>query len=171
MTSACQQALHGPERSRAGPSVRTVFNGVVRRKRFCELVKMSKAQMLRRLINQRLTAAAEEICGLFERTIAEYEEELCSSKEENERHRKLLDAVLNPTVRLQRAEEPEPRHIKKDQEDPEPPDIKEVQEELSTNQEGEQLPRLEEAGIKPSFTHETFMLCYAQECCTKMLFI
>jgi len=64
---------------------------------------MSKVQMLRRLVNQRLTAAAQEICGLFERTIAEYEEELSSLKEENERHRKLLDAVFNPEVRLQRA--------------------------------------------------------------------
>ncbi|XP_056269306.1 uncharacterized protein LOC130193024 isoform X2 [Pseudoliparis swirei] len=51
---------------------------------------MSKAQMLRGFVNQRLTAAAQEICGLFEGTIAEYEEELCSLKEENERHRKLL---------------------------------------------------------------------------------
>jgi len=68
-----------------------------------ELVKMSKAQMLRGLVNQRLTAAAQEICGLFEGTIAEYEEELCSLKEENERHRKLLHAVFNPEVRLQRA--------------------------------------------------------------------
>jgi len=64
---------------------------------------MSKAQMLRGLVNQRLAAAAEEICGLFERTIAEYEEELSSSKEENERHPKLEEAVFNPEVRLQRA--------------------------------------------------------------------
>ncbi len=64
---------------------------------------MSKVQLLRALVNQRLTAAAEEIIGLFERTIAEYEEELCRSKEENERQRKLLDAVFSPRVRLHRA--------------------------------------------------------------------
>ncbi|TNN22619.1 hypothetical protein EYF80_067267 [Liparis tanakae] len=64
---------------------------------------MSKAQMLRGLVNQRLTAAAQEICGLFEGTMSEYEEELCSLKEENERQRRLLDAVFNPDVRLQRA--------------------------------------------------------------------
>ncbi|KAI3358271.1 hypothetical protein L3Q82_003268 [Scortum barcoo] len=56
------------------------------------------------LVKQRLTAAAEEIFVLFERTIAEYEEELSRSKEENERQRKLLDAVFKPEVRLHRAE-------------------------------------------------------------------
>ncbi|XP_034043156.1 zinc finger and SCAN domain-containing protein 2-like [Thalassophryne amazonica] len=55
---------------------------------------MSKVQMLRALVKQRLTAAAEEIFGLFERTI-EYEEELCRSKEENHRQRHLLDTVFN----------------------------------------------------------------------------
>ena len=59
--------------------------------------------MLRVLVNQRLTAAAEEIFVLFERTIAEYEEELCRSKEEKERQRKLLDAVFNPQLQLHRA--------------------------------------------------------------------
>ena len=56
---------------------------------------MSKVQMLSLLVKQRLTAAAEEIFELFERTIAEYEEELC-------RQRKLLDAVLKPQVQLHR---------------------------------------------------------------------
>ncbi|XP_038581216.1 uncharacterized protein LOC119907525 isoform X2 [Micropterus salmoides] len=123
---------------------------------------MSKVQMLRGFINQRLTAAAEEIFGLFERTISEYEEELCRSKEENQRHRKLLDAVFQPEVRLHRAavqqllvskEEVPPEQQQQwsprlDQEDPpEPPHIKEEQEELWTSQEGEQLPELEEAEI------------------------
>ena len=75
----------------------------VRRKRFCRCVKMCKVQMLRALVEQRLTAAAEEIFGLFERTIAEYEEELCRSKEKNERQQKLLDAVFSPQLRLHRA--------------------------------------------------------------------
>ena len=56
---------------------------------------MSKVQTLRVVVKQRLTAAAEEIFELFERTIAEYEEELC-------RHRKLLDAVFQPQVQLHR---------------------------------------------------------------------
>ncbi|XP_034749594.1 oocyte zinc finger protein XlCOF6-like isoform X1 [Etheostoma cragini] len=65
---------------------------------------MSKVQMLNALVKQRLTAAAEEIFGLFERTIAEYEEERCRSKEENERQRNLLDAVFNPQLQLHRTD-------------------------------------------------------------------
>ncbi|XP_078112520.1 uncharacterized protein LOC144521785 [Sander vitreus] len=127
---------------------------------------MSKVQMLRAFVNQRLTAAAEEIFGLFERTIAEYEEVLCRSKEENERQQKLLDAVFNPQLRLHRADVQQLSVVKAevppeqqewssrlDQEDPEPPPhIKEEQKELWTSQEGEQLQGLEEADIKFPFT-------------------
>ncbi|XP_061678134.1 zinc finger protein 586-like [Syngnathoides biaculeatus] len=58
---------------------------------------MCKVRMLRALVARRLTQAAEDIFGLFERTITEYEEELCRSKEENERQRLLLDAFLKPS--------------------------------------------------------------------------
>ncbi|XP_039665026.1 zinc finger protein OZF-like [Perca fluviatilis] len=123
---------------------------------------MSKVKMLRAYVNQRLTAAAEEIFGLFERTIAEYEEELEFSLKENHRQQKLLDAVLNPEVQIHRADvqqlsvdedwvPPEQQEWSSslDQEDPEPPPhIKEEQEELWTSQEGEQLQELEEADIK-----------------------
>lgn len=44
--------------------------------------KMSKVEVLRSLVEQRLAAAVEEIFGLFERTIAEYEEELGRCREE-----------------------------------------------------------------------------------------
>ncbi|KAI9534215.1 hypothetical protein NQZ68_014511 [Dissostichus eleginoides] len=64
---------------------------------------MSKVQMLLLLKKKRLTAAAEEIFALFEQTIAELEEELSLSKEENERLQKLLDAVLQPQLRIHRA--------------------------------------------------------------------
>ncbi|KAK7912711.1 hypothetical protein WMY93_012922 [Mugilogobius chulae] len=57
---------------------------------------------LRVLVQERLTAAAEEIFALFERTIAEFEEELRRSKEENQKNKELLDAVLNPSVVLLR---------------------------------------------------------------------
>ncbi|XP_053190767.1 oocyte zinc finger protein XlCOF7.1-like [Scomber japonicus] len=126
--------------------------------------KMSKVQMLRASVNQRLTAAAEEIFVLFERTIAEYEEELSRSKEENKRQRKLLDAVFKPQLQLHRAvfpadvqqlletkEEVSPEQQERssslDQEEPDPPHIKEEQEEVWTSQEGEQLQGLEEADI------------------------
>ncbi|XP_074470433.1 uncharacterized protein LOC141754899 [Sebastes fasciatus] len=123
---------------------------------------MCKVQMLRALVKQRLTAAAEEICGLFERTIAEYEEELSRSKEENERQQKLLDAVFNPQLQIHRADDQQLLVVKEevppeqkewssslDQKDPEPPHIKEEQE---TSQEGEQLQWLEETDIKFPFS-------------------
>ncbi|KAK7889193.1 hypothetical protein WMY93_024753 [Mugilogobius chulae] len=56
---------------------------------------MSKVFALRALVTERLTAAAEEIFALVERTIVEYEEELCRSKEENQRKQQLLDSFLN----------------------------------------------------------------------------
>ncbi|XP_034054379.1 uncharacterized protein LOC117534291 isoform X3 [Gymnodraco acuticeps] len=68
-----------------------------------DLLNMSKVQMLLSLKKQRLTAAAEDIFALFEKTIAELEEELSLSKEENERLQKLLDAVLQPQLRIHRA--------------------------------------------------------------------
>ncbi|KAM6897930.1 uncharacterized protein PEZ65_020017 [Lycodopsis pacificus] len=126
---------------------------------------MSKVEMLRSFVNQRLTATGEEIFGLFERTIAEYEEELSRSKEDNKRQRELLDVVFNPEVRIQRAHVQQLLLVKEevpseqqewssslDQEDPEPSHIKEEQEELCTSQEGEQLQGLEEADVKFSFT-------------------
>ncbi|XP_070813966.1 zinc finger protein 2-like isoform X1 [Chaetodon trifascialis] len=151
--------------SRQSPASRCEETGVSRqyltecvwRKSCCEAVKMSKVQMLRAFVKQRLTAAAEEKFELFERTIAEYEEELC-------RQRKLLDAVFKPEVRLHKADvqllsasqeedPPEQREWSPslDQEDPtELPHVKEEQEELWTSQEGQQLPGPEEAAITKS---------------------
>uniref|UniRef100_UPI0037E94C34 zinc finger protein 774-like n=1 Tax=Semicossyphus pulcher TaxID=241346 RepID=UPI0037E94C34 len=57
--------------------------------------------MLRLLINQRLTAAAEEIFGVFGRTIAEYEEEISRSKLEIDRQRRLLDLSRKPQISLE----------------------------------------------------------------------
>ncbi|XP_029288952.1 gastrula zinc finger protein XlCGF57.1-like [Cottoperca gobio] len=105
---------------------------------------MSKTQMLRDFVNQRLTAAAGEIFELFERTITEYEEELEFSSKEIHRQRKLLDTVFHPEVRLHRADVQQQEWSPSlDQEDPEPPHIKEEQEELWSSQE--QLQGLEEA--------------------------
>ncbi|KAM9839077.1 uncharacterized protein ACBR49_017742 [Aulostomus maculatus] len=113
---------------------------------------MCPVQMLRALVKQRLTAAAEEIFGLFERTIAEYEERLSRSREENERQRHLLDAVLKPQVRLHRAVIPANVQQLLGSQEEVPPEQQEwssrvEQEELWTSQEGEQLQGLEEADI------------------------
>ncbi|XP_049908069.1 zinc finger protein 345-like isoform X2 [Epinephelus moara] len=111
---------------------------------------MSSAEYLREFVNERLTAAAQEILGVFQKTIVKYEEEI-------DRQRRLLDVVWKPEIRLHRIELPQ-QHVCKegevlseqqlciqernsnvDQEDPEPPQIKEEEEELCTSQEGEQL--------------------------------
>ncbi|KAJ0000578.1 hypothetical protein NQD34_012420 [Periophthalmus magnuspinnatus] len=61
---------------------------------------------MRALVNERLTAAAEEIFALFERTIAEYEEELCRSKEENQRNQ---DTPQTPRIKEEPEEPQEPQ--------------------------------------------------------------
>lgn len=64
---------------------------------------MCKVRILRKLVTQRLNLALEEIFELFERTIADYEEELCRTKEENERQRELLTVVYTSDVVSQEA--------------------------------------------------------------------
>ncbi|XP_054645765.1 zinc finger protein 774-like [Dunckerocampus dactyliophorus] len=119
-------------------------------------VKMFKVQMLRALLEQRLNAAVEEVFGLFERTIVQYEEELSRSKVENDRQRELLDNVFKPHAPLRKAdvqqvsvesEEEVPSEQQEwsagvEQEEPEPPHIKEEEDE-----QWEQLQGLQEAAI------------------------
>nr|XP_040045661.1 gastrula zinc finger protein xFG20-1-like isoform X2 [Gasterosteus aculeatus aculeatus] len=117
---------------------------------------MSSVENLREFVNERLSAAAEEIFGVFKRTVVEYQEEI-------DRQRRLLDVFWKPEVRLHRIELPQSRVCKEeellsdqqlclqerkpslDQEDPDPPEIKEEQEELCTSPEGEQLEPKQEA--------------------------
>ncbi|XP_047458310.1 zinc finger protein 8-like [Mugil cephalus] len=56
---------------------------------------MPRPLLLRTFVNERLSAAAEEIIQVFESTIAKYEEEASSSKQENERLRGLLREVMS----------------------------------------------------------------------------
>ncbi|XP_076020519.1 uncharacterized protein LOC143011509 [Genypterus blacodes] len=105
---------------------------------------MSKVQMLRAFVSQRLSSAVEEIFVLFERTITEYEDEVSRSKEENERQRKLLEAVWCPEVHLERADV-QSSGLKQD--DPETLHKNEEEDELWSHQEGEQL---EETNVTPS---------------------
>ncbi|CAJ1082898.1 zinc finger protein 180-like [Xyrichtys novacula] len=126
---------------------------------------MSKVQKLKDFVNQRLSAAAEEIFELFERTILEYEEKLCGSKENQ--HKQMI-GVYYPEVRSHRADvqqvlviqeevslEQQDRSSYLDQVDPpEPLHIKEEQEEQWSSQEGEQLQRAEEGDVSSfMFTH------------------
>lgn len=54
---------------------------------------MPSVQCFRQFLNERLTTAAEEIFTVFEKTIAEYEEEI-------NRQRKLLEIVLKPELNV-----------------------------------------------------------------------
>ncbi|KAM8886182.1 uncharacterized protein AB9W97_013405 [Spinachia spinachia] len=117
---------------------------------------MSSVECLREFVNQRLSAAAEEIFGVFKRTFVEYQEEI-------ERQRTMSDVFWKPEVRLHRIELPQSRVCKQeevlsdqrlclqernpsvDHEDPGPPQIKEEREELCSSQEGEQLEPKQEA--------------------------
>ncbi|XP_051923482.1 zinc finger protein 664-like [Hippocampus zosterae] len=58
---------------------------------------MASVQYLRHFVNERLTAAAEEIFGVFERTLAEYQEEL-------QRQRRMVDTLSGPQIKLHRIE-------------------------------------------------------------------
>ncbi|KAM6992309.1 uncharacterized protein LKV04_008361 [Tautogolabrus adspersus] len=118
-----------------------------------------KFKDLKDLFRRRLLAAARrDLSG--QTTTCGYEEEL-------HRQRKLLDVILTPEIKLQRADiqqllvskeelpsEQQEWNPGLDQEDPEPPHIKEEQEELWSSQEGEQLQGLEEADSTDfPFTH------------------
>ncbi|XP_053272173.1 zinc finger protein 37 [Pleuronectes platessa] len=120
---------------------------------------------LRAMLTERLTVAAEEILAVIEETMAEYEDRVEQSELEICRQRRLLDAVMNPEVRLHRADilqlvvskeevpsEQQQWSSSVDQEDLETPHIKEELEELWTNKKGEQLQQLEEADMKFTLT-------------------
>ncbi|XP_047445937.1 zinc finger and SCAN domain-containing protein 2-like [Mugil cephalus] len=153
---------------------------------------MSGSESLRELIIERLTAAAEEIFGLFERTVVQYEEEI-------DRQRRLLDITWKPEIKLHRIdlqqqhvcteeevlteqqlcnqernsslEEPEPPHIKEEQEEPEPPQIKEEQEEpeppqMKEEQEEPEPPQMKEGQEEsepPQTKEEQDELCCSQQ--------
>ncbi|XP_072219521.1 uncharacterized protein [Leuresthes tenuis] len=130
---------------------------------------MSSVQYLKEFISERLTAAAAEIFGVFEKTIVQYEEEI-------DRQRRLLDITWKPQTKSQTADVPQ-QHVCQEEEaeevvtdqlpcnqkrnsslgkeEPEPPQIKEEQEELCTSQEGEPLVLKEES--------DTFMVTLTYE--------
>lgn len=61
---------------------------------------MSEVQLLRAAVERSLTAAADEIFRLLERTVTEYEDEVRRLKQQNQLKQKLLDAAWNPQVLL-----------------------------------------------------------------------
>lgn len=63
---------------------------------------MSKLDLFRDLIRERLTTAALEIFGAVEKTFAEFQEEIYNSKEESARLKRLLDIVTSPEIKIHR---------------------------------------------------------------------
>ncbi|XP_061734256.1 zinc finger protein 135-like isoform X1 [Nerophis ophidion] len=107
--------------------------------------------MLNELVKERLAAAADEICGLFERAVASYAEELSRTRKENERRRQQLEEMcqthmvvhledLRQQIGRQDELPPPPQEgrptLKQDY--PQPTFVKE-EEELWITQDGERL--------------------------------
>lgn len=55
---------------------------------------MTKLELLNTFLNDRLTAAAEEIFRAVKETVQEYQSEILRSKEENERLQRLLNVTV-----------------------------------------------------------------------------
>ncbi|XP_077451303.1 uncharacterized protein LOC144070734 [Stigmatopora argus] len=96
---------------------------------------MCKSEMLRDFLNQILSAAAEEILVVFERTVSDYEEELCRMKAENELQRQQLDSFMAPVVPGRKDASEGSLHLEQqewtseeEREKPPPPRIKEEEE-------------------------------------------
>ncbi|XP_041635044.1 zinc finger protein 320-like [Cheilinus undulatus] len=64
--------------------------------------KLSRADILRGIVTEKLTTAAQEIFAVLERAVAGYEEEAAGLRQEIDRQRLQLEAVLQPRVSLSR---------------------------------------------------------------------
>ncbi|XP_030586437.1 uncharacterized protein LOC115781138 [Archocentrus centrarchus] len=118
---------------------------------------MSKVEIIRVLVSQRLNAVAEEIVELFEKTMAEYQDSLARLSEETERQRRLLGTACTAGGPSHQAEFQQVLIINdvppKEQNSGLPLNgaylgthhIKEEQEEMWCCQEGEQLQGVEKS--------------------------
>ncbi|XP_071315958.1 uncharacterized protein [Trachinotus anak] len=62
---------------------------------------MSKSAILRGIIAEKLTTAAQEILAVVERTVAGYEEEAAGFRQELDRQRRQLEVLLQPEIKLE----------------------------------------------------------------------
>ncbi|XP_060886709.1 zinc finger protein 809-like [Labrus mixtus] len=67
--------------------------------------KLSKTELLRGIVTEKLTTAAREIFAVVERTVSGYEEEAAGLRQEIDRQRIQLEAILQPRVSLCRIDE------------------------------------------------------------------
>ncbi|XP_069375077.1 uncharacterized protein [Paralichthys olivaceus] len=63
---------------------------------------MTKSDILRGIITEKLSTAAREILAVVERTVSGYEEEAAGFRLQVERQRRQLEALLQPRVKLER---------------------------------------------------------------------
>ncbi|XP_046881797.1 zinc finger and SCAN domain-containing protein 12-like [Hypomesus transpacificus] len=118
-------------------------------------LNVSKLNVFGNFINERLTTSALEIFAAAEKLFAEFEEEICCSKEESKRLQRLLDIVTQPEIKLHRTDVqqlslPEPQQIKEEQE-------------LWTSQEEEQLQGLQSETTDSMFTSTSLKHDWDQE--------
>ncbi|XP_026030592.1 lisH domain-containing protein C1711.05-like isoform X2 [Astatotilapia calliptera] len=115
---------------------------------------MSEVEVIKLLVNQRLTAVAEEIVGLFEKTFAEYRDNVARLVEETERQRRLLESVKTPgapsphtesqpALEIDTAPKQQTLGVSLNHEHIGARYIKEEQEEMWSSHEGEQLQGVE----------------------------
>ncbi|KAF3698187.1 Zinc finger protein 181 HHZ181 [Channa argus] len=69
------------------------------------VVSLSKVEILRGIITEKLTTAAQEIFAVVERTVAGYEEEASGFRQEIDRQRRQLEVVLQPEIKVEATEE------------------------------------------------------------------
>ncbi|XP_037320906.2 zinc finger protein 62 homolog [Pungitius pungitius] len=117
---------------------------------------MTTPLLLKAFVNERLTAAAEEIFLVFERTVTKYEEDASSSKQEIERLRGLLQEFVSThktdfSSTCKEENPPEQHHCEHEvsvhQRDPEPRRIKEEPRELWPNRQLEEDQEFKDAGF------------------------
>lgn len=60
--------------------------------------KMGQIEELKLFVSERLHAVASEIVGAIEKTITDYEEQASRLREDNDRHRSLLDIILKSKI-------------------------------------------------------------------------
>ncbi|XP_074480665.1 uncharacterized protein LOC141761235 [Sebastes fasciatus] len=65
-------------------------------------MNMSKAEILRGIVTEKMSTAAQEILAVVERTVTGYEEEAAGLRREVELQRRQLELLLQPRVKLER---------------------------------------------------------------------
>ncbi|KAM9529143.1 uncharacterized protein ACWYII_041552 [Salvelinus alpinus] len=136
---------------------------------------MAKLQSLIVFVNERLTVAAVEILDVVEKVVAEDQEEISRSEEENDRLRRLMR--ITPEIKLRRIDSlhfslavseeeviPEQQHCEQEWspslEDPAPIQVKKEQEDLRTSQEVGKIQGLEADPVEFIYTPP----CVKSEC-------